>query len=119
MSVTASDGRVSKKITNFKKSVDRVQSLAEIIVYSMAVDGPSPTSNTATPSGAVTPVPAAVSRLQASTKMQHSPSSDSLAAAGKKSEAAKAYLGGSKALDHLAKLITACETVCPTLSVLY
>jgi hypothetical protein len=36
---------------------------------------------------------------------------DSLAAAGSKVDADKKYLGGSKALDHLSRLLTSCETV--------
>ncbi|KAL7421289.1 Proteasome activator BLM10 [Cryptotrichosporon argae] len=120
MSVTAADARTSKKILDAKKPIDRTQSLAEAIVFSMAEDAPvAPLATTAPPSAAVTP--AAVhkgdpfARLKAEDAkrpwpMSRSTSTDSLAAAGERHEASKKYLAGSKALDHLSRLITSCET---------
>ena len=110
MSLTHSDARVSKKIVEAKKPIDRVQSLAEVIVNSMSNDAPpAPTESQAPTPGTLTPKPQAVSRLQNGIK--RSESGDSLAAAGNKGDAEKKYLGGSKALDHLSKLLTSCETV--------
>lgn len=113
MSVTIADGRTSKKILDAKKPIDRVQSLAETIIFCMAEDAPvaTTTSGNATP-GTSTPLPPAIARLQNGSNMKKTGSSDSLAAAGKKSEEEKKYLGGSKALDHLSRLLTSCETVC-------
>jgi proteasome activator subunit 4 len=104
------DTRVSKKVVEAKKPVDRVQSLAEAIIYSMSHDAPqaSTDSQAATP-GTSTPRPQAVSRLQNGVK--RTASGDSLAAAGQKGDEDRKYLGGSKALDHLSKLLTSCETV--------
>ena len=111
MSVTMADGRTSKKVLDAKKPIDRVQSLAETIIFCMAEDAPlaMPTSGTDTPT--VTPVPPAIARLQNGSAMKKSGSTDSLAAAGKKSEEDRKYLAGSKALDHLSRLLTSCETV--------
>ena len=110
MSLTHSDARVSKKIVEAKKPIDRVQSLAEVIVNSMSNDAPpAPTESQAPTPGTLTPKPQAVSRLQNGIK--RSESGDSLAAAGNKGDVDKKYLGGSKALDHLSKLLTSCETV--------
>ncbi|WVQ63803.1 uncharacterized protein L199_001958 [Kwoniella botswanensis] len=120
MSVTMADGRTSKKILDAKKPIDRVQSLAETIVFSMSEDSPFAVlpsgfaTGTATPmpSSAPTPAPVqpAIARLQNGSSMSRSGSSDSLAVAGQKSEANRRYLAGSKALDHLSKLLTSCET---------
>jgi len=101
-----------------KKPIDRVQSQAEVIVYSMFNDGPemvsgstNGTSGFATPiTRTSTPMPSAISRLQKD-GIHASQSSASLAAAGKKSELNKRFLGGSKSLDHLSMLLTSCETV--------
>nr|XP_019009928.1 proteasome activator subunit 4 [Kwoniella pini CBS 10737]OCF48709.1 proteasome activator subunit 4 [Kwoniella pini CBS 10737] len=82
MSVTLADTRTSKKILDAKKPIDRVQSLAETIIFSMSEDSPFITL----PSEAATPV------------------------AGQRSERNRRYLAGSKALDHLSKLLTSCET---------
>jgi proteasome activator subunit 4 len=62
-----------------------------------------------TTSGTQTPVHSALSRVKAN-GLHTSDSTDSLAAAGKRADAQRTYLGGSKALDHLAKLIVSCET---------
>lgn len=112
MSVTMADGRTSKKIIDAKKPIDRVQSLAETIIFCMAEDAPAvtTTSGNATP-GTSTPLPPAIARLQNGSSMKKTASTDSLAAAGRKSEEEKKYLGGSKAMDHLSRLLTSCETV--------
>nr|XP_018259276.1 proteasome activator subunit 4 [Kwoniella dejecticola CBS 10117]OBR81434.1 proteasome activator subunit 4 [Kwoniella dejecticola CBS 10117] len=121
MSVTMADARASKKILDAKKPIDRVQSLAETIVFSMSEDSPfvALPSGTATPDTATplpnsarnaTPIQPAISRLQNGSSMARSASSDSLAVAGQKSEIDRRYLAGSKALDHLSKLLTSCET---------
>ena len=111
MSITMADSRTSKKILDAKKPIDRVQSLAETIIFCMAEDAPvQVTSGSGTP-GTATPMPAAVSRLQNGEAMKKTGSTDSLAAAGKKSDEDRKYLAGSKALDHLSRLLTSCETV--------
>jgi proteasome activator subunit 4 len=110
MSLTISDTRVSKKIVEAKKPVDRVQSLAEAIIYSISHDAPpAPTESQSATPGNLTPRNPAVTRLQNGVK--RSASGDSLAAAGQKGDEDRKYLGGSKALDHLSKLLTSCETV--------
>ncbi|WOO84927.1 Autophagy-related protein 22 [Vanrija pseudolonga] len=119
MSITASDARTSKKILDAKKPIDRTQSLAEVIIYSMAEDSPiQPFGTNGAPTRAATPGPSnlphsdPVSRLKngAATAMTRSGSNDSLAAAGERIERSRKYLAGSKALDHLSQLITSCET---------
>ncbi len=112
MSVTMADSRASKKILAAKKPIDRVQSLAETIIFCMSEDAASapPPSNGGTP-GTMTPVPQAFTRLQNGLAIKTLGSSDSLAAAGQKSETDRRYLAGSKALDHLSRLLTSCETV--------
>ena len=109
MSLTHSDARVSKKMVEAKKPIDRVQSLAEAIVNSMSNDAPAaPTESLAPTPGNLTPKP------QPGVKMPNGKRlGESLAAAGSKVDADKKYLGGSKALDHLSRLLTSCETVCP------
>jgi proteasome activator subunit 4 len=106
------DARTSRKVLDAKKPIDRVQSLAEAIIFSMAEDAPvaSSASGNGTP-GTATPVQPAISRLQNGSAMHRSSSADSLAAAGQKSEIDRKYLAGSQALDHLARLLTSCETV--------
>lgn len=112
MAVTMSDVRVSPTIKDAKKPIDRVQSLAETIIFSISEDAPAapPASEAATP-GNVTPMPPAISRLQNGNTMKRSGSADSLAAAGKKSDENRKYVGGSKALDHLSRFLTSLETV--------
>ncbi|KAK4685505.1 hypothetical protein P7C73_g4645, partial [Tremellales sp. Uapishka_1] len=112
MSVTLADTRVSKRILDAKKPIDRVQSLAETIIFCMAEDAPSApglASVGQTPRSG-TPIQPALTRLQNGSSVKRTDSTDSLAMAGKKSEENKKYLGGSKALDHLSRLITSCET---------
>jgi proteasome activator subunit 4 len=77
----------------------------------MAEDAPAkPNSSVATP-GTATPQLPALKRVKTDTNGLHpSSSSDSLADAGRKAEATKTYLGGSRSLEHLAKLITSCES---------
>lgn len=112
MSMTMSDVRVSRNVLEAKKPIDRVQSLAETIIFSMSEDAPAaPAASAAATPGNVTPMPAAVSRLQTGATMDRSSSAESLAAAGKKSEENRKYVGGSKALDHLSRLLTSLETV--------
>ncbi|WVQ73567.1 hypothetical protein IAR50_003145 [Cryptococcus sp. DSM 104548] len=94
MSVTVADTRVSKKVVEAKKPIDRVQSLAETIVYSMSEDS-LPAISTA--SGVATPV-----------KMTKGKGKENLGGIGGKKE--RRYLGGSKALDHMSRLLTSCET---------
>jgi proteasome activator subunit 4 len=125
LSITASDARTSKKILEAKKPIDRTQSLAEVIVYSMAEDSPIlPFGTNAAPTRAATPGPGAapgtatphgkdaMSRVRNGgvAEMTRTGSTDSLAAAGERIERSKKYLAGSKALDHLQRLITSCET---------
>jgi proteasome activator subunit 4 len=106
------DARTSRKVLDAKKPIDRVQSLAETIVYCMSEDSAqsAPASGNGTP-GTATPAPQAITRLQNGATMKKTGSSDSLAAAGKKSEENRSYVAGSKALDHLSRLLTSCETV--------
>jgi proteasome activator subunit 4 len=112
MSITTADTRVTKKVLDAKKPIDRVQSLAEIIIYSMAEDAPmAPTVSASATPGTATPVNPALSRLQNGADMKRTGSTDSLAAAGKKSDADTRVMAGSKALDHLSRLLTSCETV--------
>lgn len=123
MSITMADSRTSRKILDAKKPIDRVQSLAETIIFCMAEDAPPLTSSSGTvtpaPDGkrSATPLPSAITRLQnglsGGSDMKKTASSDSLMVAGKKSEEDRHYLGGSKALDHLSRLLTSCETVRP------
>lgn len=108
MSITSADARVSKKILDAKKPIDRVQSLAETIIYSMAEDAPVAAPSAAATPGTATPQNPALSRVQG---MKRSASADSLAAAGQRSEADTRVMAGSKALDHLSRLLTSCETV--------
>lgn len=77
----------------------------------MAEDAPAkPNSSVATP-GTSTPQNPALKRVKTNHNgLTPSASSDSLADAGRKAEATKTYLGGSRSLEHLAKLITSCES---------
>lgn len=104
-----SDAKVSKSVTDAKKPVDRVQSQAEVIVYSISEDGPAILSSNATP-GSSTPVPKAISRLQNGHSIHRTGSTDSLAAAGRAGDTDRTFVAGSKALDHLSRLLTSCET---------
>lgn len=89
-----------------------VASLARIIVYSMSPDGiPTPGSTVSTPmmtpmaSGASTPVP-----HQYTNGSVNGALADYLSAPLSKGHAkAKTYIGGSRALDSLAKFIAATE----------
>lgn len=124
MSITASDARTSKKILDAKKPIDRTQSLAEVIIYSMAEDSPIAPFGTGPPTRSATPAPGhatpagnntssadPIARLRnGATDMTRMSSTDSLAAAGERIELHHKYLAGSKALDHLSRLITSCET---------
>ncbi|BEI84863.1 hypothetical protein CcaverHIS002_0502640 [Cutaneotrichosporon cavernicola] len=125
MSITAADARTSKKILDAKKPIDRTQSLAEVIIYSMAEDSAiMPFGTNSVPTRAATPAEPhyptysgnqnyldPLTRVKNGfTAMSRSGSTDSLAAAGERIEASKKYLAGSKALDHLSNLITSCET---------
>lgn len=112
MSITSADARVSKKVLEAKKPIDRVQSLAETIIYCIAEDADAARtgSATATP-GTATPVNPALARVQTGAAFKRSGSQDSLAAAGQQGDAERKYMAGSKALDHLSRLLTSCETV--------
>lgn len=122
MSITAADARASKKILDAKKPIDRTQSLAEVIIYSMSEDAPvAPFGTTGAPTRAATPAPGLsshhasngnpLSRVRnGDVAMSRTDSTDSLKAAGESIERSKKYLAGSKALDHLSQLITSCET---------
>lgn len=120
MSITQADTRVSKKILDAKKPIDRTQSLAEVIIYSMSEDAPvAPFGTTGAPTRAATPAftphhPSSVDPItrvrNGDVAMSRTDSTDSLKAAGESIERSKKYLAGSKALDHLSRLITSCET---------
>jgi proteasome activator subunit 4 len=112
MSITAADARVSKKIQDAKKPVDRVQSLAETIIYCVAEDAEAKAPSASATPGTATPVNPALSRVQNPLKRNFS--GDSLAAA---SGVERKYMAGSKALDHLSRLLTSCETVSSTLAI--
>lgn len=112
MSVTIADSRTSRKVLDAKKPIDRVQSLAETIVFCMSEDAPTTASGTATPTpGTATPAQPAIARLQNGSALKREGSTDSLAAAGKKGDEQRKHLAGSKALDHLSRLLTSIETV--------
>lgn len=112
MSITSADARTSRKVLDAKKPIDRVQSLAETIIYCIADDAPATTtgSATATP-GNATPANPAIARVQNGSAMKRTGSADSLTAAGQRGDADRRYMAGSKALDHLSRLLTSCETV--------
>ena len=110
MSVTLADSRASKKVLDAKKPIDRVQSMAETIVFSLAEDGPVAAGSGFGTPGTATPLPPAIARLQ-NGHLKKTVSSDSLAVAGQRSEEHRRYLAGSKALEHLSRLLTSCETV--------
>nr|ODN78210.1 proteasome activator subunit 4 [Cryptococcus depauperatus CBS 7841] len=101
MSVTVADTRASKKVLDAKKPVDRVQSLAETIVFSMSEDSlpMSPNSGVNTPSGIATPTGMSAGK---------GPLGRVLAQEGESQQ--RRYLAGCKALDHLNQLLTSCET---------
>jgi proteasome activator subunit 4 len=105
------DTMASQTILQMRKPTNRLLALAEIIVYSMAEDSPAKSGSSLATPGESTPVPAALKRVKASANGLHpSSSTDSLADAGRRADASKTYLAGSKSLEHLAKLIVSCES---------
>ncbi|KII93397.1 hypothetical protein PLICRDRAFT_694576 [Plicaturopsis crispa FD-325 SS-3] len=103
----SADNEARFEITRLPKARWRIQSLACIIVYSMAPDGlPAPASTAPTP--LFTPLQSGTNTPQ----IQTSTLADFLAAPiGKKSSSrGKTYLAGSKALDSLARLIASTES---------
>ncbi|TFK30307.1 hypothetical protein FA15DRAFT_662249 [Coprinopsis marcescibilis] len=101
------DSQVGFEIGRLPKPQWRIPSLARIIVYSMAPDGPVvPPSNLPTPM--FSPLPTSGSN----TPSIHSASlGDYLSAPlNKKPAQVKAYLGGSQALDSLARMIASTES---------
>lgn len=105
---TPTDALASKTILSMRRPTSRLHSLSLLIVYSMCEDAPESSSSTATP-GTVTPrePPHKKSHLNG---LRAIDSTDSLAAAAKKEDARQACLAGSKALEHLNKLLLSCET---------
>ncbi|RXW16590.1 hypothetical protein EST38_g9267 [Candolleomyces aberdarensis] len=101
------DSQVGFEIGRLPKPQWRIPSLARIIVYSMASDGPMvPPSNMPTPM--FSPLPSAASTPH----IQDTSLKDYLSAplAGpRKPILPHAYLGGSKALDSLARMIASTE----------
>lgn len=97
------DSSSSFEIGRLPKANWRIPSLAKLIVYSMAPDGaPAPPSTASTPW--YTPMTSGVSTPQASGSV-----GDYLTVPLHKWEPPKLYLGGSKALDSLARLIASTE----------
>lgn len=87
-----------------RRPTSRLHSLSLLIVYSMCEDAPESSAS----SGAVTPrEPLKRKNLNGLHAVE---STDSLAAAAKKEDARQACLAGSKALEHLNKLLLSCET---------
>ncbi|KAF9535513.1 hypothetical protein CPB83DRAFT_841889 [Crepidotus variabilis] len=103
----SADNQVGFEIGRLPKPQWRIPSLARIIVYSMASDGvPVPPSNAPTPM--FSPLPSGVS-----TPHTGGNAGDYLSAPlGKKVHLLRptAYLGGSKALDSLARMIASTES---------
>ncbi|KAF8213398.1 hypothetical protein K438DRAFT_1902498 [Mycena galopus ATCC 62051] len=107
----SADRNVAAEIGRLPKPEWRIQSLARIIVYSMAPDGkPSPLSGAPTP--VFTPVPSGVQTPQIPS---HNSLRDYLSAplankAGALPSKHKTYAAGSKALESLAQIIASTES---------
>ncbi|THV06091.1 hypothetical protein K435DRAFT_44420 [Dendrothele bispora CBS 962.96] len=102
----SADSQAGFEIGRLPKPTWRIVSLARIIVYSMSPDGmPTPASNAPTP--LFTPLPSGMN----TPAVQTSALSDYLSAPLAKASHLKhrTYLGGSKALDSLARLIASVE----------
>ncbi|KAF8203239.1 hypothetical protein BJ912DRAFT_842338 [Pholiota molesta] len=103
----SADNQVGFEIGRLPKPQWRIPSLARIIVYSMAPDGvPVPPSNLPTP--VFSPLPSAVSTPQPGSNNV----GDYLSAPLSKKAHLKpyTYLGGSRALDSLARMIASTES---------
>ncbi|KAJ7102239.1 hypothetical protein B0H15DRAFT_813790 [Mycena belliarum] len=104
------DRNVAGEIGRLPKPEWRIQSLARIIVYSMAPDGiPSPTSNAPTP--VFTPLPSGMNtpRIPTSNSLRDYLSAP-LARIGAVPSKQKTYLAGSKALESLSQIIASTES---------
>ncbi|EFI28576.1 membrane protein [Coprinopsis cinerea okayama7 len=101
------DSQVGFEIGRLPKPQWRIPSLARIIVYSMAQDGPMvPPSNFPTPM--FSPLPTSGINTP---QIQNSTLGDYLSAPlNKKPNPLQTYLGGSRALDSLARLIASTES---------
>ncbi|KAG1755021.1 uncharacterized protein EDB91DRAFT_1096855 [Suillus paluster] len=97
------DTSSSFEIGRLPKANWRIPSLAKLIVYSIAPDGAKAPASTA-PTPWYTPVPSGVSTPQVSGS-----TGDYLTVPLHQWEPPKLYLGGSKALDSLARLIASTE----------
>ncbi|KAJ7130046.1 hypothetical protein C8R43DRAFT_1025561 [Mycena crocata] len=106
----SADRNVAAEIGRLPKPEWRIQSLARIIVYSMAPDGiPSPPSNAPTPM--FTPVPSGMTtpRIPTNNSLRDYLSAP-LARIGAGPSKNKTYLAGSKALDSLSQIIASTES---------
>ncbi|KAJ7655130.1 hypothetical protein DFH06DRAFT_491600 [Mycena polygramma] len=104
----SADRFVAAEIGRLPKPEWRIQSLARIIVYSMASDGiPSPASNA--PSPMFTPVPSGMTTPRIPANSLRDYLSAPLARAGTLPKH-KTYLAGSKALDSLSQIIASTES---------
>ncbi|KAJ7630634.1 hypothetical protein FB45DRAFT_1027837 [Roridomyces roridus] len=103
----SADRNVAGEIGRLPKPEWRIQSLARIIVYSMAPDGmPSPASNAPTPF--LTPMPSGMNTPQIPT---HNSLRDYLSAPlGMGPTKNKTYLAGCKALESLSQIIASTES---------
>ncbi|KAK7064490.1 membrane protein [Favolaschia claudopus] len=107
----SADRYVTAEIGRLPKPEWRIQSLARIIVYSIAPDGiPSPASNAPTPM--FTPAPSGVStpRIPSHNGLRDYLSAPLAMKAGTFHSKHKTYLAGSKALDSLYQIIASTES---------
>ncbi|KAJ7785985.1 hypothetical protein B0H16DRAFT_1488812 [Mycena metata] len=106
----SADRYVAAEIGRLPKPEWRIQSLARIIVYSMAPDGvPSPASGAPTPM--FTPAPSGVATPRIPTNNLRDYLSAPLAARfGSAPSKHKTYLAGSKALESLSQIIASTES---------
>ncbi|KAJ7169566.1 hypothetical protein C8R46DRAFT_1162360 [Mycena filopes] len=106
----SADRYVAAEIGRLPKPEWRIQSLARIIVYSMAPDGiPSPASNAPTPM--FTPAPSGIATPRIPTSNLRDYLSAPLAARlGSLPSKHKTYLAGSKALESLSQIIASTES---------
>ncbi|KAK7691509.1 hypothetical protein QCA50_004908 [Cerrena zonata] len=99
--------KISPLLEQLPEPESRLLTLARLIVYSMAQDGPhTPSSNSDTPLSMPTPPRSSTHRAH-----PHESPADYLYASLGKGEGLKpqAYIAGSKALNSLVKLIAPCE----------
>ncbi|KAJ6627245.1 hypothetical protein B0H10DRAFT_1941394 [Mycena sp. CBHHK59/15] len=105
----SADRGVAAEIGRLPKPEWRIQSLARIIVYSMAPDGiPSPASNAPTP--IFTPVPSGMTTPRIPTNSLRDYLSAPLARVAAGISKSKTYLAGSKALESLSQIIASTES---------